>query len=1357
VFSRFFIDRPIFAAVLSIVITLAGALAARSLPIAQYPQISPPNVSVECTYPGASAQVVAETVAAPIEQQVNGVEHMMYMSSQCTNDGSYTLTITFELGVDLNLAQVMVQNRVALALPLMPDVIKQTGVATKKKAPDILMAVAIYSRSEDSQLQLMPSVKDVSEIPAAGKDLIVVADVDDVLHFRMFDVAGTMVADTDENKLTQKAFPLEELKKELKRSWPPHELSKSDRSRVIDAVNSVVGYAAMKAMMKPPRYDQLYLSNYAMIQIQPELARLPGISDVTMLGQRDYSMRIWVDPDKLAIRNLTAGDVVAAIREQNQQVATGQIGQQQKGSGQRTQVTTKTIGRLTDVSQFENIVVKATPDGRYLRIKDIGRVELGAKNSDIDSEIDGMPGGNLAVFQLPEANALECRDMVIEKMEELKKDFPEGLDYVVRYDTTPFIRESIIEVFYTLRDAVILVALVVLLFLQNWRSALIPLIAVPVAIVGTFAVMAAMGFSVNNLTLFGLVLAIGIVVDDAIVVVESVEHHIEHGMKPRAATLKAMDEVSAPVIAVGLVLTAVFVPCAFITGITGQFFRQFALTIASSTIISTFNSLTLSPALAAILLKPKKKGSYQALPVLVLVILGCWMGYTRLGPRLEPWLASALPSPPREWLSGQAGWVGLALGGLIGLIANKPINWLLGQFFRVFNWGFDLAGRGYTRIVGGMLRVTLLVLLMYVGMLCLTGYGYSGFPKGVVSDKFLAKLDKGAEYEKLGWMKPLVQFTGLPKGFIPSQDMGYLMINVQLPDSASSERTFELMRRMQTLTLETPGSNHTMLVSGQSMLLSAFGSNFGSMFVMLKGFDERPQPTTERFFEWYATSQFEDWWRARLGWKKPVLAGVNPQGAPKTSFEAWCRKTFNIKKVPSLNSDSIANVLRAKFREAVPDADIAVLPPPPVRGVGRAGGFKIMIEDRSASELLALQNATDGLVEEATFETDPVSGERRKRPEFSAMSSVFRANVPQVFVDLNRSAAMTKEVELNDIFQTLQVYLGSVYVNDFNLFGRTWQVIVQCDSKFRDQVEDIQRLKIRNLSGQMVPLGSLAEVKETPGPFVLTRYNMFPAAFINGAAAPGTSSRQALDLTDNLAAGYLPPTMATEWTEMAYLELAAGNTAMYVFGCAVVAVFLVLAAQYESWSLPLAVILVVPLCLLSAMTGVWISNMDINIFTQIGFVVLVGLASKNAILIVEFAKVHRQRGLPLREATLEACRLRLRPIVMTSMAFILGVVPLLLSTGAGAEMRRTLGTAVFSGMLGVTAFGIFLTPVFFFVVDWLGETPLFASGPLRKASDLVLGILSLRALRSAIVQKPRPTSVRTPAKVREPGELVEHK
>jgi multidrug efflux pump len=669
-----------------------------------------------------------------------------------------------------------------------------------------------------------------------------------------------------------------------------------------------------------------------------------------------------------------------------------------------------------------------------------------------------------------------------------------------------------------------------------------------------------------------------------------------------------------------------------------------------------------------------------------------------------------------------------------------------------------------------MLRVTVLVLMVYVGLLCLTGYGYTGFPKGLLPNGFVAKLDKGQPYEKLGWLKPVVQFAGVPKGFIPSQDMGYLMINVQLPDSASTERTLTLMRKMQDIALKTPGVGHTFFVSGQSLLLSAFGSNFGSIFVMLEDFKERPQPTSERFFTWYQQTNLEDWWRERFGWAKPVdEAGKPLQG---TSLERWSRRVFRLKKRPQLSADAIAGMLRKAFDEQIPEAMVLVLPPPPVRGVGRAGGFKIMIEDRSSSAgslegYRNLESVTNNLVDVAEFDYQPVAetagpggaatakaGGRRKRPEFSTMSSVFRANVPQVYVDLNRSSAMTKDVPIQDIFQMMQIYLGSLYVNDFNLFGRTWQVIVQCESKFRDQIEDISRLKVRNLHGQMVPLGSVADVHESNGPFVLTRYNMYPAAFINGAAAPGTSSRQAIDLTDQLAAENLPASMATEWTEMAYLELLAGNTAMVVFAFAVVMVFLVLAAQYESWSLPLAVILVVPMCLLSAIAGVWIANMDINIFTQIGFVVLVGLASKNAILIVEFAKSNREKGLSVREATLEACRLRLRPIVMTSIAFILGVVPLLLSSGAGAEMRRTLGTAVFSGMLGVTAFGIFLTPVFFYVVENLSEAHLFRSGPLRRVSDFVLGILSFRGLiRATRKSTAKPAFARAAAgsKTREPS------
>jgi multidrug efflux pump len=827
---------------------------------------------------------------------------------------------------------------------------------------------------------------------------------------------------------------------------------------------------------------------------------------------------------------------------------------------------------------------------------------------------------------------------------------------------------------------------------------------------------------------------------------------------PRAATIKAMDEVSGPVIAVGLVLTAVFVPCAFITGITGQFFRQFALTIASSTIISTFNSLTLSPALAAILLKPKGKSKSQALPVLAVVALGCWLGYSRLTPALEPVLKRVIVGAP-HWAVGALPWGALVVGGLLGWAANKPINWLLGGFFSLFNRGFDLAGTTYTRIVGGMLRVSVLVLIFYVGLLGLTGYGYVGFPKGLLSDGFVSKLEKGKKYEKLAWLKPIVQFPGIPKGFIPSQDMGYLMINVQLPDSAATERTLKLMRKMQDIALKTPGVGHTFFVSGQSLLLSAFGSNFGSIFVMLEDFGQRPQPTSERFFTWYQQTNLEDWWHDQLGWKKPVDSSGKP--VPGTSLERWARGAFKLKKRPPLSSDAIAAALRKAYDAEIPEAMVLVLPPPPVRGVGRAGGFKIMIEDRSSSAgslegLRALESATNNLVDVADFEHDEVTGARRKRPQFATMSSVFRANVPQVYVDLNRSSAMTKDVPLQDVFQMMQIYLGSLYVNDFNLFGRTWQVIVQCESKFRDQIEDIQRLKVRNIHGQMVPLGSLADVREANGPFVLTRYNMYPAAFINGAGAQGTSSRQAIDLMDRLAAEALPASMTTEWTEMAYLELLAGNTAMIVFGFAVVMVFLVLAAQYESWSLPLAVILVVPMCLLSAIAGTFVANMDINIFTQIGFVVLVGLASKNAILIVEFAKVHREKGMPVREATLEACRLRLRPIIMTSIAFILGVVPLLLSSGAGAEMRRTLGTAVFSGMLGVTAFGIFLTPVFFYVVEKMSETHLFKSGPLRRASDFVLAILSFRGLIRATTRVKPQTPVRPRPVTTHSGKPIEH-
>jgi multidrug efflux pump len=1139
VISRFFIDRPIFAAVLSIVITLAGGISLFTLPLAQFPQITPPTVQVQCNYPGASAKEVADAVAAPIEQQVNGVERMMYMSSQCANDGSYNLTVTFQHGVDLNMAQVLVQNRVNLAIPQLPDVIKQTGVTTRKRSPDILCGIAI---------------------------------------------------------------------------------------------NSPDG-----------RYDQLYLSNFALMQIKDELSRVPGVGDVFLFGQRDYSMRIWVDPDKLSVRRLTANDIVAALREQNAQVAAGAIGQEPIQGRQEAQVTLSTTGRLADVEEFENIVVKTGAGGRTLRLKDVARVELGSKNQDITTRLDGRETVFLAIFQMPDANALEVRQRVIDKMEELRQlQFPEGVTYDIGFDTTPYTRESINEVVKTLRDAIILVAVVVLLFLQNWRSSIIPLVAVPVAIIGTFAVMAMFGFSLNNLTLFGLVLAIGIVVDDAIVVVEAVEHHIESGLAPRAATIAAMRQVSGPVIAVGLVLSAVFVPCAFISGITGQFFRQFALTIAVSTIISAFNSLTLSPALTALLLRTRDKETAPPLPVLIFPIVGGWAGWEFLTPRL-----TALLMRPGFLTAGRAEWIGLgvaiAAGALAGLLLSRPLNWLLRGFFRLFNAGFLRTTAGYVRLVGGALRVAVIVLLLYAGLLGLTFF----------------------------------EFRSTKKGFIPQQDMGYLMVNVQLPDSASTERTANVMRQIEAIAARTPGIRHITTISGQSFVLNAAGSNFGSCFINLKDYGDR--------------------------------------------------------RDPSLSAEAIANRLRQQCAAEIYDATVQVFPPPPVRGVGRAGGFALMIEDRGDAGPAQLQTQTDNLVRNGA-----------QQPAFVGMFSVFRANVPQYHIDPDTGACVMHGVSLQDFADTLSVYEGSLYVNDFNRFGRTWQVVVQAEPEFRSQPEAIGQLKTRSARGGMVPLGSLSDDRQVNGPLVLTRYNMYPAAALNGTASPTVSSGQVMDILRNMADRELPQTMAYEWTDMSYLELLAGDTAMIIFGCAVVMVFLVLAAQYESWSLPLAVILVVPMCLLCAIVGVRIADMDINIFTQIGFVVLVGLASKNAILIVEFAKVQRHEGKSRREAALAACKLRLRPIMMTSFAFILGVLPLIVSKGAGAEMRRTLGTAVFSGMIGVTLFGLVLTPVFFFVVDWLGGTRLFKSHLVHTVSgaladSLTLGVL--RMLNIAARRAPKPVHI----------------
>ncbi|MCC6417446.1 MAG: efflux RND transporter permease subunit [Gemmataceae bacterium] len=1100
-FSRFFINRPIFASVLSIVIVLGGSIALFTLPVAQYPDITPPTVEVSASYPGANARIVADTIAAPVEQQVNGVEGMMYMSSQCTNDGNYTLTVTFENGTDLNIAQVLVQNRVSLAEPVLPDLVKRRGISVKKKSPNVLLIVNLFSK---------------------------------------------------------------------------------DESRT-----------------------NLELSNYATIQIRDELSRLPGVGDITYLGQRDYSMRLWLDPQKLASYGLIPQDIIKAVEGQNVQVAAGQIGQPPTPRGQVSQYIITTLGRLQNTDQFANIVVKSTGTS-LLYLKDVANIELGAQSYDQACTLDGKPSVALSVYQLPGSNALDVARRVRERMDQLKAHFPPGIDHAIVYDTTPFINESIHEVFETLFDAVVLVALVVLVFLQNWRSSLIPLIAVPVAVIGTFAVMAAMGFSLNNLTLFGLVLAIGIVVDDAIVVVEAVEHHIEHGLSPREASFRAMEQVSGPVVAIGLVLAAVFVPCAFISGITGQFFRQFALTIAVSTVISAFNSLTLSPALAALLLRPRAKGTFEPLPWFAFLPMGAWLGYKFGGALAAPALAALDLNVPEETLAPLRQWGPAVVGGLlavaVGVFLGRPLNALLRGSFRLFNRGFDASTAAYTRTVSGLLRISAVVVVLYGGLLALTWWG----------------------------------FTNTPTGFIPAQDKGYLLVNVQLPDAASVTRTRDVMQRIEAIALRTPGVRHTVAISGQSILLNANASNFGALYLMLDDFERRTEP--------------------------------------------------------ELSSGAIAARLQEQFHKEVPRAIVNLFGAPPVEGLGTAGGFKLVILDTNDNGLAALQRTADEVVVTAAED-----------PHLRGLFSSFRADTPWLELLIDRTQAKDRGVSIDDVRTTLESTLGPYYINDFNRFGRTWQVTVQALDAFRQAPEDIKQLQVRNSRNEMVPLADFASVRYTSGPAMVMRYNMYHAAAVHADAGPWTSSGQAIERLEVAAADHLPQTMRAEWTELALLQLQTGNTALWAFVLAVVLVFLVLAAQYESWALPLAVILVVPMCLLCAIAGVVLGRMDVNIFTQVGFLVLVGLACKNAILIVEFAKAQREEGVPRGEATLAACRLRLRPILMTSFAFILGVVPLMVSAGAGAEMRRTLGVAVFAGMLGVTVFGIFLTPVFFYAIQWFKD------------------------------------------------------
>jgi multidrug efflux pump len=1147
-FSHLFIDRPIFATVLSIVIVIIGTVALSQLPIAQYPEVAPPTITVTANYPGANAKVVADTVATPIEQEVNGVENMIYMSSRSTNDGQMLLDVTFKLGTNLDMAQVLVQNRVKIAEAKLPEDVKRQGVTTKKKSPSILLCVNLISERVD------PKNKD-----------------------------------------------------------------------------------------SPFKFDQLYLSNYATIYIKDELARLTGVGDVTFLGPRDYSMRIWLDPQKLAARNMTAGDVIRGIREQNVQVAAGRLGQPPAPAGQSFQLTLNTLGRLESEEQFRAIVVKTDPDGSATYLRDVvaddrpGQkgVELGAKNYDVNSYLDGDPAITLAIFQLPGSNAVETAKEIRFRMEQLKQDFPKGVDYRIVYDTTVFIDESINSVFHTLFEAIVLVFVVVLVFLQNWRTTIIPMIAVPVSLVGTFAVMSLLGFSLNNLSLFGMVLAIGIVVDDAIVVVENVERHMAMGKSPRDAARAAMTEVTGPVIAIALVLCAVFVPTAFMAGISGQFYKQFALTIAASTVISAFNSLTLSPALCAILLKPHGHGEHgashqEALPRMGIVLLGGLAAFFFLTPYVAPLLGIAVPGHGEASESADVAklWAlraGLFVaGGVAGWLLALVVNALLGAFFRSFNWAFDRATNLYGFMVTLFLRLSVIVLLVYGGLIALTVLG----------------------------------FKAVPTGFIPEQDKGYLVVNAQLPDGASLERSDAVIARMtaiaQDLRLKKEGVGHTISVPGYSILTGTNIPNVGGMFVILAPFEER--------------------------------AGH-----------------------PELSANRVAQRLRDEYRQ-IEEAQVVLFGAPPIDGLGSTGGFKMQVQDRSGAGLEAIQGAVANVVAKGNDQRGRLVG----------LFSSFSANQPQLYVDVDRVKAKKQGVTLTDVFETLQVYLGSAYANDITLFNRNWQVNIQADARYRLRPEDVGKLQVRNAAGEMVPLGTMITVRDVAGPAIVNHYNSKPSAEISGNTAPGTSSGQAIGLMEQICREVLPVGMGFEWTELTYQQIEAGKDLLtkLVFPLAVVFVFLVLAAQYESWSLPLAIILIVPMCLLAAIAGIWLARMDNNIFTQIGLVVLVGLASKNAILIVEFAKQLQDEGKEAFEATVEASKLRLRPILMTSFAFILGVVPLMVAKGAGAEMRVALGVAVFSGMLGVTVFGIFFTPVFYVVIRW------FSPSPVRKPATSTKPVLA---------------------------------
>jgi HAE1 family hydrophobic/amphiphilic exporter-1 len=1037
-FPHFFIDRPRFAVVCSLIILIIGGVAYFSLPITQYPEIAPPTIVVSGTYPGAPPEEVAETVAAPIEQEVNGVEGMLYMSSDATTDGAFELEVTFELGTDLDTAQVLVENRVAVAEPRLPEEVRRQGLLTRKRSPDLMMVVHVLSPDQT--------------------------------------------------------------------------------------------------------YDELYISNYVELQIADVLRRIEGVGDIVVFGAREYSMRIWLDPERLAAFNLTGDDVVRALRGQNVQVAAGTLGQPPMPLDNAFQLTVNTQGRFVAEDQFANTIVKAGLNGRLVRLDDVARVELGALDYVRNSYLDGQQAAGIGVFQLPGGNALATAEEIRATMRDLSKDFPSGLDYEIAYDPTQFVAESVSAVYTTIFEAVALVCLVIIAFLQTWRAAIIPIVAIPVSLIGTFAVMSALGYSLNNLSLFGLVLAVGIVVDDAIVVIENMGRNVERGLSPRDAAHKTMDEVGAALISIALVLSAVFVPTAFLTGISGQFFRQFAVTIATATVISTFVSLTLSPTLGALLLKPKQEGA---------------------GSR-----------------------------GIVGRI-TKP-------FFRGFDRAFGAASRGY----GGAVRR-----LVHRPVISLIAFG----------------ILIGATVFAIGQV---------PTGFIPAQDQGYLVVSVELPQGASLQRTDAVVKRADRIIRNTPGVAHVVGIAGYSGATRAVAPNAAAMFVLMPPFDER-----------------------------------EPVGS----------------------ADAVAGRL-SKALYQIQEAEFLVIPPPPVRGLGTSGGFKMMVQDRGGVGLARLEQSANRLTAAAN-----------QSPDLSQVYSAFNTDTPRYYLDIDRVKAEMLNVPVESVFSTLGTNLGSAYVNDFNLFGRTFRVTAQADAPYRLEPADIMQLRARSATGAMVPLGSLAEIRWTTGPDRVVRHNLYPAAEVQGNASSGTSSGDALATMERLAGETLPQGVDFEWVETAYQQQQAGSVGLLIFPLCVLFVFLVLTAQYESWSLPLAIILIVPLCLLFAITGVWLRGMDNNILTQIGFVVLIGLACKNAVLIVEFAKQRQNAGKDRFAAAVEAAQLRLRPVLMTSFAFILGVVPLMLASGAGAEMRQVLGTAVFSGMLGVTFFGLLFTPVFYVVIEGMIE------------------------------------------------------